>query len=711
MVDFLEELVNEYNLSLPKLSENEAEKFKNEILSIAKDLGVDISRLFADPTKKSATPPKNDAQKSPKKRVLRVKRPASPKKEKIAPEPKKVEKKESEGKERKIDIIPEYKYQNVKKLILKNNLTQKDMVVLRDVQRMLVGDKEQIRFLNVHGFYNSLDGGTRGGYPKDKFLQSNINWKLEEYYKKQSTPEPKKVEKFKYPEVEGFKKTESSPSYNNAVYYYKKDLNFDFQYVKGKLFARIYLFDRKIKTEIDNPTPEKVVDLLKKWEETFLKEVEERKSKRNISNSLVDQFKEQLNKKISNNVNLKEVVSVSPQLEDAIEKKAESRHVSIRIQQNTNIKNANFIKFNVDVLKGKYKLKHNDQEVVVDVFSTDLILGDFDDYKEDKAKGLLNVNLDCWFEYDSSSFKEKNITQKNEWQNTFLKRFEKDLSRRLMFTSQVFGSIKYISPSLTDAIIKGKKEAVVFIDLVPNYRDSYIKKENWNVTKDLKHSLTDRGSFYVYTEETGSIAIKVNDVELNKKMPFKVDKEDFSRYQFKINVEFSKKENPEYDLKVINVQNRARELEKEFSKPEWKKIQSKANGVEYYWNSKKDKFYIIHKNTGAVLEEGTSNWGTGKIGIRKLIEISDTILPKYDWNKIKSLPRENEYLEGFDLLQKLRISFANKEVSGLANKPKRTYKKASGLSNKVVNHLKGAKQVATSKKLTFSQKLRKLLEY
>lgn len=103
MVDFLEELVKDYNKKLHKLSEKESEEIKNEILSIAKDMGVDISRLFADFEKKSAHSPKNDAQKSPIQREKRVKRPASPKIEKTAIKPKEVAKKEVEKKDDEFD--------------------------------------------------------------------------------------------------------------------------------------------------------------------------------------------------------------------------------------------------------------------------------------------------------------------------------------------------------------------------------------------------------------------------------------------------------------------------------------------------------------------------------------------------------------------------------------------------------------------------------
>jgi len=547
MVDFLEELVNEYNLSLPKLSENEAEKFKNEILSIATDLGVDISRLFAGPTKKSATPPKNDAQKSPTKRVSRAKRPASPKKEKIA-------------------------------------------------------------------------------------------------------PEPKKVEKFKYPEVEGFKKTESSPPYNNAVYYYKKkDLNFDFQYVKGKLFARIYIFDKKIKTENNDPTPEKVIKLLKKWEETFLKEVEERKSKRNISNSLVDQFKEQLNKKISNNVNLKEVISVSHQLENAIEKKAEARNILVKISYKSVVNDNKFIKYNLKSLIGVYNLTFNGQNVEVDVFSTDLILGDIDDFKEDKAKGILNVDLECWFGYGN----EKNDVIEDKYRQTL--EIRKDNAKYLKKNS---GYVQLPSK------VKG-------IEFYWNKNNKNLKMHSLNTIKFYDFGLRRVSDIDKVLDKANQI---LNEVDWSK------FNEDLSHSEVQKYMSSAKKLEKEIDVVNKNIPAR---------KP--KKVKEKINTDVFYIDFlnkekgfKKDRIYFFGEGSG----EKAKKWGEENIENFKGDMVTYLFAyPEEDFIKLK------------------------KEVSGLANKPKRTYKKASGLSNKVVNHLKGAKQVATNKKLTFSQKLRKLLEY
>lgn len=161
MVDVLEELVNDYNKKLHKLSESESKEIKNEILSIAKDLGVDISHLFADPTKKSATPPKNDAQKSPTKRVSRAKRPASPKKEKTAPEPKKVEKKLYASRFKANPSIPKETMEKGKKAVEKlfdkkkketKTLTKKEIKKQKILNEILI-DKNGVELNpNVNNF-------------------------------------------------------------------------------------------------------------------------------------------------------------------------------------------------------------------------------------------------------------------------------------------------------------------------------------------------------------------------------------------------------------------------------------------------------------------------------------------------------------------------------------------------------------------------------
>jgi hypothetical protein len=203
MVDFLEELVNDYNKKLHKLSENEAKEIKNEILSIAKDLEVDISRLFADFDKKSATPQKNDAQKSPTKRVSRVKRPASLKKEKTAPEPKKVEKKASGGKERSTNIKPIRKlgtgsnvYFESKKYRVNEDTYGNGQYVLNITEYNQTIPSHNIKFKNLK---DAIKVAKELEYEYPFGVRSNFNY--EDFYNtyilkiRKPSPEPKKVEK------------------------------------------------------------------------------------------------------------------------------------------------------------------------------------------------------------------------------------------------------------------------------------------------------------------------------------------------------------------------------------------------------------------------------------------------------------------------------------------------------------------------------------
>ena len=887
MVDFLEELVNDYNKKLHKLSENEAKEIKNEILSIAKDMGVDISRLFAGFDKKSATPQKNDAQKSPTKRVPRAKRPASPKKEKTAPEPKKVEKKASEGKERSTNIKPIRKlgtgsnvYFESKKYRVNEDTYGNGQYVLNITEYNQTIPSHNIKFKNLK---DAIKVAKELEYEYPFGVRSNFNY--EDFYNtyilkiRKPSPEPKKVEKKASEEKERkidvsgiitfseyekaskgygsdklpkeFKILEYSVMMADRLCQDNKNVlscnlafgglnnpNGPFRegitYAYSKKNRNLSLF-RTLKSgalkilnivkdgglPVDNfiemvqsaeyQEPKKIVKKSAPKGKVVDWDIQKRIASEKSSNETVDKFKEIL--KFQEEQKRKEEEEKNKSRKDELESrkrnavwlKKDGGYVKIPsgvkgLEYYWSKKYKTFIYVSTNELQSgtEYLKRISDLDAVVE--KADEILGEADwskfynDLSENKLEPYKRVTMkfkaevdkifnsprqrktnkksapkgkvivkkdkviDCGdnclakgieyvrdnipvgeglvkmaFERDmldkkrynefgkalltaknpqdvsviiqqfSKKIEEKTPFQKRQERPNYMKIFEGALDTRLGMESDFFGSIKYISN-----IDLNKDNQVLKLDMVAIRTEDIIKRSGINPEIDLIDALANnsKGKLYFY-DQNNPYSVEVTQVDLIKKT--NIENSAFAKYYFEIRIILRKEDDPQY----LKTKKRSEDEYKKFIKEvnsdsNWGILNSKVRGLTYYWNKQKKEMVIRHNLTGALLSTPTNS---SKLGMKKIVEFADNILNGYDWTKIKHFPRKNEYEDGRSVLWKFTNAINSGKMEGLSNKPKRNYKKASGLSNKVVNHLKGAKQVATSKKLTFSQKLRKLLEY
>jgi hypothetical protein len=80
-----------------------------------------------------------------------------------------------------IKLIKGYTYSNVKKLVSEPKLNQKQLVILRDIERMFIlRDQHSMEFLAKHGFLaNVEDPYATGVVPKDIMLQSKISYRID----------------------------------------------------------------------------------------------------------------------------------------------------------------------------------------------------------------------------------------------------------------------------------------------------------------------------------------------------------------------------------------------------------------------------------------------------------------------------------------------------------------------------------------------------
>jgi hypothetical protein len=783
MVDFLEELVNEYNLSLPKLSENEAEKFKNEILSIAKDLGVDISRLFADPTKKSATPPKNDAQKSPTKRVSRVKRTASPKKEKIAPEPKKVVKKAS-GEKFKFPVIKGWKlfnYSTYHKIY--RNLKDENFVI----DFYLIGNRWKYDTVINKGRKIDFIENAKSIDIKNKIKE------LEEYYKKQSSPEPKKVEKKVKPSPEPKKNDVSGiitfSEYEKASKGYGSDkLPKEFKileysvmmanrlcqdnknvlscnlafgglnnpngpfregitYAYSKKNRNLSLF-RTLKSgalkilnivkdgglPVDNfidmvqsaeyQEPKKVVKKSAPKGKVVDWDIQKRIASEKSSNETVDKFKEIL--KFQEEQKRKEEEEKNKSRKDELESrkrnavwlKKDGGYVKIPsgvkgLEYYWSKKYKTFIYVSTNELQSgtEYLKRISDLDAVVE--KADEILGEADwskfynDLSENKLEPYKRVTMKFKAEVDKifNSPRQRKTNKKSapKVQKGKSKIFDKRVGTNNK--AMTYENILKKYPDIKEII--GKLSGGAYL----SFKDEelLISKLVATISSKLDKQDSELGRVFSHLSE----ATCIKNFAPKKWLPEVFNAKNKKDLQEFIVANYSCAEDDYWNdylhskdlpkglqhLPVIEKSG----LEKN---EDFKRDNNSYDNTEFDMYINDNNVYFYHIPSDKIFAKVPRSKPTNEI----VKEFKKNIFSGKDWD-FWDIPISKMT----DMHIKARKDFIN-AIEGsdqltLANKPKRNYKKASGLSNKVVNHLKGAKQVATSKKLTFSQKLRKLLEY
>ena len=778
MVDFLEELVNDYNKKLHKLSESEAKEIKNEILSIAKDLGVDISRLFADPTKKSATPPKNDAQKSPTKRVLRAKRPASPKKEKIAPEPKKVEKKESEGK-RNI-----WKYYNIQRA---KNLKEIEDNILKilyqfgnrvagaiQVQEYLYIENRTLvrKWMDENNFKSNEDLKkhlakkhclARKGKGKERRKVLNtlktekqenaINEvfaiakeeydksekEIEEYTKKQSSPEPKKVEKKSAPKgkvIVGNSGILETPSQEITSKYVIMELDdviqshdertFDWNpkypkqcqerdYKKSAEKDKVLSYSSNFKPyHFINDSPEamtgpsvvskdnvvlggngrimmlKRVKLLNNYDK-YIDYLKPRLQMFGFSDNT--EFKKMKYPVLVRMINaeMDRCSWYSRILNETLSRAKDQNTNSLSLAKSLSQKGfeeiAQIFEGEDDETFNQVVSKDKNQKVVIDVL---------------RKNGIItSSNSPIWLTNDG------NLTPagKNNLENLLLAKIlpsEELIEGAKDYTNRILKAI----PVLTKIQTLSKE-----FDLLPYLRD-VIKFENIRRTQgvSIKEFLNQESMFGNAEMPDNLVAMlwvslksgvnKFRDILESYYVSARNSTQGDSMFGYDQEV------TPESILSTLVANRGLSDRIKLSTRVVDSDVIKKGNEVHGF-TGKDCKYYYVagskfNNGSTSFLKTAMNNYSAYN---RKHPDPQAKIYKFTNKNKANSKMRELLKNSGY---------FSNKSKNvqlTLANKPKRNYKKASGLSNKVVNHLKGAKQVATSKKLTFSQKLRKLLEY